>query len=121
VKEISHENITTNFSKREIKYLTENRLARIATVSHDQQPHVVPINYKFDGGYFYFSGWNLKGTLKFRNIQKNNKVALVIDDVFSVNPWRTRAVVIEGIAEIMKNSNDDYIRITPIRKVSWGI
>ena len=48
------------FSERESKYLKEQRLGRIATVSPDIQPHVVPVAFEFDGSYFYFGGWNLE-------------------------------------------------------------
>lgn len=37
------------FSENETKYLFDNRLGRLATVSSDNQPHVVPVSYNFDG------------------------------------------------------------------------
>lgn len=33
------------FSESETKYLFDNRLGRLATVSSDNQPHVVPVSY----------------------------------------------------------------------------
>jgi pyridoxamine 5'-phosphate oxidase family protein len=53
----------------------------------------------------------------------NTKVALVIDDLVSVNPWTVRGLRIYGIAEIVVRREGQfgpghYMRITPT--VSWG-
>jgi len=69
------------FSEKESTFLKEQRLGRIATVSSNMQPHVVPVAFEFDGSYLYFGGWNLKNSLKFKNILQNNKVAFVVDDL----------------------------------------
>ena len=106
------------FSEKESTCLKEQRLGRIATVSSNMQPHVVPVAFEFDGSYLYFGGWNLKNSLKFRNILQNNKVAFVVDDLVSVNPWTPRGVEIKGIAEILRGK--DYVKIVPFKKSSWG-
>ncbi len=108
-------------TERETDYLTEKRLGRLATVSPSFQPHVVPVTYEYDGGYLYFSGWNLKKSLKFRNIQWNNRVALVVDDLISADPWLPRGIEIRGVAEVMGEDGRDYVRVTPLRKTSWGL
>jgi len=36
------------FTDREIEYLQQNRLGRLATVGPDGQPHIVPVGYHFD-------------------------------------------------------------------------
>ena len=107
------------FSENETKYLFDNRLGRLATVSSDNQPHVVPVSYNFDGTDLFFGGWDLKHSLKFRHILKNNKVAMVVDDLLSVNPWVPRGIEIRGITEILRG--EDYVKITPIKKTSWGL
>ena len=71
---------TVEFSERELAFLKEQRLGRIATVSSHGQPHVVPVAFEFDDICFNFGGWKLKNSLKFKNIQQNNKVAFVVDD-----------------------------------------
>jgi pyridoxamine 5'-phosphate oxidase family protein len=114
------------FNEKEKKFLKESRLARLATVSPSGQPHVVPIGFEFDGdlGLFSFGGYHLTKSLKFRNIQKNNKVGLVIDDLVSVNPWTPRFIIIRGTAEIIteegKGSIDErtYVKVTPSVKRS---
>ncbi|MBA3749334.1 MAG: PPOX class F420-dependent oxidoreductase [Nitrosopumilus sp.] len=107
------------FSDRESTFLKEQRLGRIATVSSSMQPHVVPVSFEFDGTYIYFGGWSLKKSLKFKNIKKNPKVAFVVDDLVSINPWIPRGVEIKGIAEILRG--EDYIKIIPLKKSSWGL
>ena len=88
-----------SFTEEEIAYLRSQRLARIATVSADGQPDVMPVGYQFDGQSFYVGGMNPVKTRKFRNVQAGNtKIALVIDDLVSVNPWTVRGMRIYGNA-----------------------
>lgn len=65
---------TVEFSERELAFLKVQRLGRIANVSSHRQPHVVSVAFEFDGSYFYFGGWNLKNSLKFRNIQQQSGI-----------------------------------------------
>jgi pyridoxamine 5'-phosphate oxidase family protein len=92
----------------------------VATASQDGQPHVVPVVYEFDGAEFYFTGWNLERSLKFRNLAENNKVALVVDDLLTVCPWRPRGLEVRGTAELAKEGDRPYVRVTPMVKRSWG-
>jgi pyridoxamine 5'-phosphate oxidase family protein len=115
---MTKETDSIEFSEEETKFLKEQRLGRIATVSLSMQPHVVPVAFEFDGICIYFGGWNLKNSLKFKNILKNNKVAFVVDDLISITPWKPRGIEIRGIAEILRGN--DYIKIVPFKKLSWG-
>ena len=124
------------FSQKEIEYLNSQRLARIATAAvstHEErsvQPDVVPVGFDFDGDYFYVGEMNIL-KYKYKNILKNDRVAIVIDDLKTVNPWDPRGIKIYGIADVttrqngyMENTdhpNPQYIRISPKRKWSWGI
>jgi pyridoxamine 5'-phosphate oxidase family protein len=125
------------FSQKEIEYLNSQRLARIATAAvstHEErsvQPDVVPVGFDFDGNYFYVEGMNILKSIKYKNILKNDRVAIVIDDLKTVNPWDPRGIKIYGTADVttrqngyMENTdhpNPQYIRISPKRKWSWGI
>jgi pyridoxamine 5'-phosphate oxidase family protein len=130
------------FTQREIEYLNSQRLVRIATAAPvvsssieggegSIQPDVVPVGFDFDVDYFYVGGMNLLKSTKYKNVLKNNKVALVIDDLKTVDPWDPRGMKIYGIADIVNreggymdttgHSNPQYIRITPKKKWSWGI
>jgi pyridoxamine 5'-phosphate oxidase family protein len=75
------------FSEEETAYLRSQRLARIATVSTDGQPDVVPVGFEFDGTYLYVGGLDPNTTRRARNVRSGNtKVALVIDDLVSTDP-----------------------------------
>ena len=113
---------SVSFTDEEVEFLAGSKLARLATSSSAKnQPHVVPVAYEFDGKYFYFGGWNLRQSLKFRNLVENKRVALVIDDLVSSRPWVPRGVEVRGIAEVVVNEEGLYVRITPFRKISWGL
>jgi pyridoxamine 5'-phosphate oxidase family protein len=133
------------FSQKEIEYIKSQRLARIATAApsvasskeeHRRevtsiQPDVVPVGFDFDGDYFYVGGMNILTSTKYKNILKNNKVAIVIDDLKSVDPWDPRAIKVYGTADVVTrhggymegtgHPNPSYIRIKPDKKWSWGI
>jgi len=124
------------FTEMESNYLKSQRLARIATVGLHEgngsvQPDVVPVGFDFDGEYFYVGGMNLVKSTKFKNVQNNSKVAIIIDDLKTVDPWDPRGVRVYGTADIVTrqggymdrtgHSNDQYIRIAPYKKWSWGI
>jgi pyridoxamine 5'-phosphate oxidase family protein len=112
-----------SFSEEEIAYLRSQRLARIATVSADGQPDVVPVGFEFDGSHVYVGGIDPARTRKFRNVRAGNtKVALVIDDLVSADPWTPRYLRIYGTAELVERSGQfgpaAYMRITPA--ISWS-
>jgi pyridoxamine 5'-phosphate oxidase family protein len=109
------------FSDKEASFLCQGGLGRLATVSPDGQPHVVPVAYEFDGRFIYFSGRNLARSLKYRHVSASRKVAFVVDDVVSVSPWRVRGVEVRGTAEVLNESDHPYVKITPSTKASWGL
>ena len=109
------------FTEEEAEFLLKSRLGRIATVSPSGQPHVVPVVYEFDGRNLYFGGWNLERSLKFRNIIHSSKVAFVVDDLESTRPWRPRGVEVRGIAHVIEEDGRVCVKVTPVRKASWGL
>ena len=129
------------FSEKEIEYLKSQRLARIATAAtmtsslqekeESIQPDVVPVGFDFDGDYFYVGGMNILKSTKYKNILKNNRVALVIDDLKTADAWDPRGIRIHGIADTVTrkggymegtgHSETQYIRIKPMKKWGWGI
>ncbi len=108
-------------TERESLYLCRGGLGRVATVSPDGQPHVVPVVFEFDGRYVYFSGRALARSLKLRHLLSNPRVAFVVDDLVSVSPWYPRGIEIRGFAEVFSERGVPYVRITPVTKVSWGL
>jgi pyridoxamine 5'-phosphate oxidase family protein len=112
-----------SFTEQEVAYLRSQPLARISTVAPDGQPDVAPVGFEFDGTYFYVGGHDPVKTRKFRNVDAGNtKVALVIDDLKSVDPWRPRFLRVYGTAELVEREGQfgtaSYMRITPT--VSWS-
>jgi pyridoxamine 5'-phosphate oxidase family protein len=115
-----------SFTPDEIAYLRSQRLARLATVGPDEQPDVVPVGFQFDGTHFYVGGIDPAKTRKFRNVRAGNtKVALVIDDLVSVRPWKPRYLRIYGDAELVTHDGQfgsgPYMRITPSVSWSWNL
>jgi pyridoxamine 5'-phosphate oxidase family protein len=114
------------FSEPEVQYLKSQHLARIATVSSKGQPDVVPVAFEFDGKNFFVGSHGqdiFLRTLKYKNVKNGNKlVALTIDDLESVDPWRPRAIKVYGTAEVVDRKGmfgpGKYLSITP--KVSWS-
>lgn len=112
-----------SFSDEEVAYLRSQPLARVSTVAPDGQPDVAPVGFEFDGSYFYVGGHDPVKTRKFRNVDAGNaKVALVVDDLMSVDPWRPRFLRVYGTAELVEREGRfgtaPYMRITPT--VSWS-
>jgi pyridoxamine 5'-phosphate oxidase family protein len=112
-----------SFSEEEIAYLRSQQLARLATVSADGQPDVVPVGFEFDGRHVYVGGVDPVKTRKFRNVRAGStKVALVIDDLMSTSPWTPRYLRIYGDAELVERKGRfgpaTYMRITPA--ISWS-
>jgi pyridoxamine 5'-phosphate oxidase family protein len=70
-------------------------------------------------------GFDLSRTLKYKSIQVNAKLSLVIDDLETVDLWRPRGLKIHGIADLATHEGyadpGTYIRIKPEGIWSWGI
>ncbi len=117
------------FTEREIEYLRDQRLGRLATVDAKGRPHVVPVAFRYNAERetIDIGGHNLAGTKKFRDAGETGRAAFVVDDVLP--PWRARGVEVrgraevfsEGGSEVVANFADELIRITPQRIVGWGI
>lgn len=111
------------FTAAELGYLHEGRrLGRIATVGRDGTPHVVPTGWTHNRELdtIDVTGRAVEQTKKFRDVLRNGRAAIVIDDIASVNPWRPRAVEVRGRAEAVLEP-EALIRIHPERVVSWGL
>lgn len=118
-----------SFTAEEIAYLRSQPLARLATVSPDGQPDVVPVAFEFDGEYFWIggSGASVLATRKFRHVRAGNrKVGLVVDDMISLDPFIARGIRIYGHADgpIERDGMVGagiYMRITPTISWSWNM
>ncbi len=128
------------FTIKEIDFLKKNEACRIAT-SYDNVPQVTPVTYYFENGYFYIAtDYN---TRKYTNLNKNNKVAIVVDIYLE---GKHKAVVAQGTTEFIENGPEfkrlyeifynkfswvkempwkegeaPFVKITPIIKRNWGL
>lgn len=114
------------FFEQEVEFIRSQHLARLATVSEDMQPDVAPVGFEFDGHDFYIGGHNLAASRKFKNIAAGNeRVALVLDDLRTVDPWDPRGLRVYGTAEIIERpgmfGQGVYFRIVPEVSWSWNI
>ncbi|MFN2198404.1 MAG: PPOX class F420-dependent oxidoreductase [Anaerolineales bacterium] len=110
------------FTQKEIEYLQSQPLARLATVSSANQPDVAPVGFRFDGEKFFITGFDITRTFKYKNVRAGSElVALVVDDLASVSPWKARGIKIHGRAEITEIDGRAALTIIPQRLWSWGI
>ena len=120
------------FSDKELAYLRGQRLARLATVDAGGGPHVVPVGFRLatDGTAIEVGGHGFAKSKKYRDMLGNPRVAIVIDDLASTNPWTPRGIEIRGRAEIQDAGGTEkfgpgwdaaWVRIVPERVISWGI
>lgn len=115
------------FTPAQLAYLQGGRrLGRLATADENGRPQVTPVGmwrYNEELGTIDVGGRKLIATKKYRNVRANPQAALVVDDVASTNPWRPRAVIVEGPTEVMPQDggSNALIRITPDRIISWGL
>jgi pyridoxamine 5'-phosphate oxidase family protein len=111
------------FTEAELGYLTGGRkLGRLATVGPDGTPHVVPVGWIYNAARdaIDIGGHELEQSKKFRDVARNGRAAIVIDDLESTDPWRPRAIEVRGRGEAIPMPTP-LIRIHPERIISWGL
>jgi pyridoxamine 5'-phosphate oxidase family protein len=119
------------FTDEEIEYLKSQLLGRLATGGPDGQPHVVPVSFLYNAELdtIDIGGHDFARRKKYQDVQRNPRVAFLVDDMESVNPWRPRGIEVRGEAEVLPSGGEalgpgfapDMFRIRPWRIVSWGI
>lgn len=116
------------FTQAELEYLATQRLGRLATVSADGVVQNNPVGFFVEGETIVIGGHALGASKKFRNVLRGSRVALVVDDLASVDPWVARGIEIRGTAVALRDADPpvpyfsrEVIRITPLRIISWGI
>ena len=118
------------FTDQEADYLRSQPLTRLATVGPDGQPDVVPLAFEFDGQGFWVGGVGeaVLRTRKFRNVAAgNDRVALVFDDLLSLDPFSARCLRVYGRAgEPVERVSELvgpglFMRITPTISWSWNM
>jgi pyridoxamine 5'-phosphate oxidase family protein len=122
--------VTSPLSADVVAYLASQRLGRLASVDAQGAPQNNPVGFRYNAelGTIDVGGRNMGASRKFRNLAANPKVAFVIDDIASVQPWRVRCVEIRGHAEALRDQvpymagmSAEIIRIHPERVISFGL
>jgi pyridoxamine 5'-phosphate oxidase family protein len=122
------------FTDAELEYLASQRLGRLATAKPDGTLQVSPVGFRVnqETGTIDIAGRGMAGSRKFRNVADNGRLAFVVDDVPSVDPWTVRCLEIRGHGEAIATPTDSaygnlagvdgaVIRIHPTRIISFGI
>jgi pyridoxamine 5'-phosphate oxidase family protein len=122
--------MTIALTEAERSYLKSQPLARLATVDPSGAPQNNPVGVFLDEetGDILIGGRAMGATRKFRNVQANGQVALVVDDLVSPDPWMVRGLEIRGTAVAQEDVDPpvpsmsrEVIRITPTWIGSWGV
>lgn len=87
------------------KFLAGPNIAKVATVKDDGSPFVVPVWYDWDGKYCYIVGRKRSSWVRY--IQRDPRVTILIDSSDPPYP----KVTIEGKAEIIGDTIDDWVKI----------
>jgi len=118
------------FRHHEIEFLRGTALGRLATIQPNGTLQNSPVGYSFNEtlGTIDIFGFHMSKSQKYRNIASNDKVAFVVDDIASVNPWTVRCFEVRGTAEALTGQNPlspymspEVIRIHPRRIIGFGI
>ena len=122
--------MTVTLTEAERAYLQSQPLARLATVDGAGAPQNNPVGAFLDEqtGDIIIGGHAMGASRKFRNVQRNGHVALVIDNLVSRDPWTVRGLEIRGTAVALEDVDPpvpfmsrEVIRITPTWVTSWGV
>jgi len=130
---------SVGFTKIEERFLRSHEIGRLATISSNGTPHVVPVSFLFTDNEFLIAVDY--GTRKLRNLKRNRRTALVVD---AIRP--NRGILIQGYAKLIekgpefrhaysqfhrafswvraapwKEGEAPFVRITPATKASWGL
>ena len=109
------------FHDFELDYLASQPLGRLATMQPDGTLQVSPVGFSVDAerGTIDVGGFSNARSRKYRNVAANGRVAFVVDDLRSTDPWRVRCLEVRGTAEVVPDG--ELIRIHPKRIISFGI
>jgi general stress protein 26 len=82
--------------------LSQPLIARLATADQNNQPHVVPVWFGWDGVNLWISSFS--NTRKVKDLLQNPKISVAID--VSGEDEKTKAVILEGQAELVMEPRD---------------
>jgi len=109
------------FTDPELDYLTNQPLMRFASASPGGRPDIAAVAFVVDGDDIVTSGFDIRKTVRYRNIGKNPRASVVVDDLASTDPWAPRGIKVYGSVVIEDDAAGQRFRITPEVIWSWGI
>ena len=83
----------------------------MATTGSHGAPHIVPVGFRLDPGAetIQIGGRGMSKSKKWRDLQANPKIAFVVDDLASTDPWTPRGIVIRGSAELHHEGGEQHV------------
>ena len=117
------------FTDKELEYINQQPLGRLATIDSDGNPHVVPVGFQHnpETDTIDIGGHNFAQTRKWRDAGGHPRVAFVVDDVLP--PWQPRSIEILADAELLESGGEEFgrgldpqiLRLRPVKIIAWGI
>jgi pyridoxamine 5'-phosphate oxidase family protein len=115
----------------EVQYLASQPLGRLSTVQRNGQPQASPMGFVWNPATETIDmvGFRMQKTQKWKNVAQNPKVAFVVDDLISTDPWKMRMLEIRGTVEMLMNPTDlvrpggdgAVMRVHPAKIISMGV
>jgi pyridoxamine 5'-phosphate oxidase family protein len=122
------------FTDAEYEFLVSHGRGRLASIGPESAPQIHPAPFVVDVilGCVEIGGRNLRDSQKYRNVRRDPRVSLIIDDdaspLHGPDDTQGRGVEIRGLAEVSETPwpmsegfGTDVIRIRPVRIDTWNI
>jgi PPOX class probable F420-dependent enzyme len=91
--------LTSKLSKTAAALVEHERVCRVATVSADGQPHLVPVCHVLAGGKIYIGSGD--DATKVRNVKANPHVTVTVD-LYSDHWASLKGVMVQGRAKLIE-------------------
>jgi pyridoxamine 5'-phosphate oxidase family protein len=114
----------------EQRFLARQPLGHLATIGPDGMPQVKPLGFTWNAalGTIDIAGFNMGASAKYRNVQANPRVALVVDEMTEASLEGAHFLEIRGVAETVTGpaSADGHlaaeiIRVRPQRVIAYNV
>ncbi|HTW99678.1 MAG TPA: PPOX class F420-dependent oxidoreductase [Acidimicrobiales bacterium] len=114
----------------EARFLTAQPRVYLATVGPDGVPQVKPVGFTYNAslGTVDITGMDMGSSAKYRNVQRNPKVALAVDEVSGTGIAGVRMLEIRGVAETARREPEpggqlaaEIIRVHPRRVLTFNL